>query len=209
MGDLYVTALSTDFHGFINVDYVENTVTVDEHAGEKNDGYIYAGNSHAKYRMGWRNSFSWKDLSLGFLVNARVGGVCASMTQAYMDNYGVSKASADARDAGYVSVNGGKVPAVAKFYQTVGAGAGSYYVYSATNVRLAEVSLGYDVPIRQVVPWIQSLNVALTGRNLLMFYKKAPYDPELTASTGTGFEGMDYFMMPSMRNLGFSVRVNF
>lgn len=209
MGDLYVTALSTDFHGFINVDYVENTVTVDEHAGEKNDGYIYAGNSQAKYRMGWRNSFSWKGLSLGFLVNARVGGVCVSMTQAYMDNYGVSKASADARDAGYVSVNGGKVPAVAKFYQTVGAGAGSYYVYSATNVRLAEVSLGYDVPIRQVVPWIQGLNVALTGRNLLMFYKKAPYDPELTASTGTGFEGMDYFMMPSMRNLGFSVRVNF
>ena len=209
MGDLYVKALSTDFHGFINVDYVENTVTVDEHAGENNDGYIYAGNSQAKYRMGWRNSFSWKGLSLGFLVNARIGGVCASMTQAYMDNYGVSKASADARDAGYVSVNGGKVPAVAKFYQTVGAGAGSYYVYSATNVRLAEVSLGYDVPIRQVVPWIQGLNVALTGRNLLMFYKKAPYDPELTASTGTGFEGMDYFMMPSMRNLGFSVRVNF
>jgi TonB-linked SusC/RagA family outer membrane protein len=209
MGDLYVTALSTDFHGYTVVDYVENTVSIDRHAGEYHDGYIYAGNSQAKYRMGWRNSFSWKGLSLGFLVNARVGGVCVSMTQAYMDNYGVSKASADARDAGYVSVNGGKVPAVAKFYQTVGAGAGSYYVYSATNVRLAEVSLGYDVPIRQVVPWIQGLNVALTGRNLLMFYKKAPYDPELTASTGTGFEGMDYFMMPSMRNLGFSVRVNF
>ena len=209
MGDLYVTALSTDFHGFINVDYVENTVSIDRHAGEFNDGFIYAGNSQAKYRMGWRNSFSWKGLSLGFLVNARVGGVCVSMTQAYMDNYGVSKASADARDAGYVSINGGKVPAVAKFYQTVGAGAGSYYVYSATNVRLAEVSLGYDVPITQLVPWIKGLNVAFTGRNLLMFYKKAPYDPELTASTGTGFEGMDYFMMPSMRNLGFSVRVNF
>jgi len=209
MGDLYVTALSTDFHGFINVDYVENTVSIDRSAGEYHDGYIYAGNSQAKYRMGWRNSFSWKGLSLGFLVNARVGGVGVSMTQAYMDNYGVSKASADARDAGFVSINGGKVPAVAKFYQTVGAGAGSYYVYSATNVRLAEVSLGYDVPIRQIVPWIKGLNVAFTGRNLLMFYKKAPYDPELTASTGTGFEGMDYFMMPSMRNLGFSVRVNF
>ena len=209
MGDLYVTALATDFHGFTVVDYVENTVSIDRHAGEYNDGYIYAGNSQAKYRMGWRNSFSWKGLSLGFLINARVGGVGVSMTQAYMDNYGVSKASADARDAGYVSINGGKVPAVAKFYQTVGAGAGSYYVYSATNVRLAEVSLGYDVPIRQIVPWIHGLNVAFTGRNLLMFYKKAPYDPELTASTGTGFEGMDYFMMPSMRNLGFSVRVNF
>ena len=56
---------------------------------------------------------------------------------------------------------------------------------------------------------MKSLNVSFVGRNLLMFYCKAPYDPELTASTGTGFEGMDYFMLPSLRNLGFSVRVNF
>ncbi|GAE83163.1 TonB-dependent receptor [Bacteroides reticulotermitis JCM 10512] len=32
---------------------------------------------------------------------------------------------------------------------------------------------------------------------------------ELTASTGTHFTGMDYFMMPSLRNLGFSVKLNF
>lgn len=156
-----------------------------------------------------RNSFSWKGISLSFLINARIGGVGVSMTQAYMDNYGVSKNSALARDRGYVPVNGGKNPAVQKWYQTVGAGAGSYYVYSATNVRLGELSVGYDVPITRWVPWIKGLNVAFTGRNLFMFYCKAPYDPELTASTGTGFDGMDYFMLPSLRNLGFSVRVKF
>lgn len=126
-----------------------------------------------------------------------------------MDNYGTSKTSAEARDRGYVLVNGGKLPAVQKWYQTVGGGAGAYYVYSATNVRLAELSLGYDIPITRWVPWVKELNVAFTGRNLFMFYNKAPYDPELTASTGTGFDGMDYFMMPSLRNLGFSVRVKF
>ncbi|WP_255404820.1 SusC/RagA family TonB-linked outer membrane protein [Prevotella sp. kh1p2] len=209
MGDLYVTALNTDFHGFIDVDFVNNTVSIDHNAGPYHDGYIYAGNSQAKYRMGWRNSFSWKGLSLGFLINARVGGVGVSMTQAMMDNFGTSKASADARDAGGVYVNGGLVPAAQKWFQTVGAGAGSMYVYSATNVRLAELSLGYDVPITQWVPWIKGLNLAFTGRNLLMFYCKSPFDPELTASTGTGFDGMDYFMLPSLRNLGFSVRVKF
>ncbi len=209
MGDLYVTCLQTDFHGFINVDYVNNTVAVDHNAGPYHDGYIYAGNSQAKYRMGWRNSFSWNGISLGFLVSARVGGVGVSLTQAAMDNYGTSKTSAEARDRGYVLVNGGKLPAVQKWYQTVGGGAGAYYVYSATNVRLAELSLGYDIPITRWVPWVQELNVAFTGRNLFMFYNKAPYDPELTASTGTGFDGMDYFMMPSLRNLGFSVRVKF
>ncbi len=209
IGDLYVTALRTDNHGYIDVDYVNNTVAVDENAGDRKDGWIYAGNSQAKYTMGWRNSFSWNGLTLGFLVNARVGGIGVSMTQALMDSYGTSKVSAEARDAGGVIINGYLVPAAQKYYETIGTGAGSMYVYSATNVRLAELSLGYDVPVKKVIPWISGMNVAFTGRNLFMFYCKAPYDPELTASTGTHFSGMDYFMMPSLRNLGFSVKLNF
>lgn len=209
IGDLYVTALRTDEHGYIDVDYVNNTVAVDDKAGDKKDGWIYAGNSQAKYTLGWRNSFSWNGLTLGFLINARIGGVGVSMTQAMMDAYGTSKATANARDAGGVMINGYLVPAAQKYYQTVGTGAGSMYVYSATNVRLAELSFGYDVPVTKVVPWIRGMNVAFTGRNLFMLYCKAPYDPELTASTGTHFTGMDYFMMPSLRNLGFSVKLNF
>ena len=209
IGDLYVTALRTDEHGYIDVDYVNNTVAVDKNAGDRKDGWVYAGNAQPKYTLGWRNSFSWKGLNLGFLINARVGGIGVSMTQALMDAYGTSQASADARDAGGVIINGSLVPAAQKYYQTVGTGAGSMYVYSATNVRLAELSLGYDVPVSKVVPWIKGLNVAFTGHNLFMFYCKAPYDPELTASTATHFAGMDYFMLPSLRNLGFSVRLNF
>lgn len=209
IGDIYTTALRTDSHGNIDVDYVNNTVAIDRNAGPLKDGYIYAGNSQAKYRMGWNNSFDWNGLTLSFLISARVGGQCVSMTQAMMDTYGVSKVTADARDAGGVMINGRIVPAVQKYYQTVGAGAGSNYVYSATNVRLGEFSLGYTIPVEKWVKFVKSMNVAFTGRNLFMFYCKAPYDPELTASTGTHFDGMDYFMMPSLRSLGFSVKLNF
>lgn len=209
MGDLYVTALRQDSQGYIYVDYQTNDVQKDDNAGPYKDGFIYAGNSQPKYTMGWRNSFSWKGLSLGFLVNARIGGVGVSLTQGLMDAYGVSKTTERDRDAGGVTINGARVPAVQKFYEMVGTSAGSYYVYSATNVRLAEVTLGYEVPITQWISWIKGLNISLTGRNLLMFYCKSPFDPELTASTSTGFEGMDYFMLPSMRNLGFSARINF
>ena len=202
MNDLYVTTLKTDEHGYIFVDYTQKTVQKDE------GNYVYAGNASPKYTAGWRNNFAFKGVSLGFLLTARVGGVGVSMTQAMMDAYGVSKATADARDNGGALVNGYLIPAM-QYYQTVGQGVGSMYVYSATNVRLAEVTLGYDIPITKAVPWIKSLSLALTGRNLLMIYNKAPYDPELTASTGTYFSGIDYFMLPSMRNLGFSVKVNF
>ncbi len=209
IGDLYVTALARDHHNHIIVNYVENTVSVDRNAGDLKDGWVYAGNAEPKYTIGWRNTFFWNNFSLGFLINGRFGGKCVSMTQAYMDAYGTSKRSAEARDRGGVYINGQLVPAAQKYYETVGLGAGEDYVYDATNIRLAELTFGYDIPVKKWVNWIQGLNVSFTGRNLFFFYKKAPYDPELTASTGTGMSGMDYFMMPSLRNLGFSVKVNF
>lgn len=205
MGDIYVNHLKTDEHGYIYVGKDSYTVIADP-----ND-FIKAGNANPKFTLGWRNSLEWKGLTFGCLINGRVGGVGVSVTQAIMDAYGASKASADARDAGGVLINGKRIPAKA-YYEVVGggkSGIGSAYTYSATNVRLAEASLGYDLPINKWVSWIKSANISVVGRNLLMIYCNAPFDPELTASTGTYYQGIDYFMQPSMRNVGFTVKLNF
>ena len=45
--------------------------------------------------------------------------------------------------------------------------------------------------------------------NLWMIYNKAPFDPELTASTGTFGQGYDNFMLPSQRTMGVSVKIGF
>ncbi len=205
MGDIYVNTLKTDEHGFIKVNLVDRTVSSDP------DNFVRAGNANPDYTMGWRNNFEWKGVTLGFLINARFGGVGVSSTQAKLDFFGASKASADARDNGGVLVNGQRIPAK-EYYEVVGggnSGIGSMYVYDATNIRLAELSLGYNIPVNKWVKWIQGAQVSLIGRNLIMFYNKAPYDPELTASTGTYFQGIDYFMQPSTRNIGFSVKLDF
>ena len=47
------------------------------------------------------------------------------------------------------------------------------------------------------------------GRNLLMIYNKAPFDPESVASTGNYYQGIDYFMMPSTRSIGLNAKINF
>lgn len=205
MGDFYVTSLRTDEHGYILVDQNSQEVIADPNT------FIYGGNVNPKYNMGLQNSFSWRGVNLGFLINARVGGEVTSVTQALMDAYGVSVASAEARDNGGAIVNGQKIPAQ-PYYQTIGggrSGVGSMYVYSATNVRLAELSIGYDIPVTKVAPFIKGLNISFIGRNLFMFYNKAPFDPELTASTGTYYQGVDYFMAPSLRTLGFAVQLKF
>ncbi len=206
MGDIYVNTLRVDEHGAIYVDPSSQTV-----AAELNK-FVFAGNSNPRYNFGWGNTFKWNGIAVNALVAGRFGGIVVSNTQAIMDAFGVSQATADARDQGGALVNGRPVPAQ-EYYQVVGAGASggvaSMYCYSATNVRLAELSVGYDIPVRKLGKFIKSANVSFVGRNLFLIYAEAPFDPELTANTQTYFQGIDYFMMPSLRSLGFAVKLNF
>jgi outer membrane receptor protein involved in Fe transport len=209
MGDIYVTTLKTDEHGYIYVAPGANTIAAS--TSDDPNHYMYAGNSAPKYNLGWGNTISWNGLALDFLFTARVGGIVVSNTQAIMDAYGVSKASADARDAGGVLVNGYPINAQ-DYYSVAGggtSGVGANYVYSATNIRLSELKLSYDIPVSKWVQWVKTVNVSLVGRNLFFLYNKAPFDPEITANTGTYYQGIDYFMMPSTRSLGFAVKLQF
>ncbi len=206
MGDIYVNTLRVDEHGAIYVDPGSQSVVAEPNK------FIYAGSNNPKYNLGWGNNLNWKGIGLSFLFTARVGGIVVSNTQAIMDAFGVSEATAEARDNGGAIVNGRPVPA-REYYQVVGAGASggiaSMYTYSATNVRLAEVSLGYDIPVKRFTKVIKKMNVSLIGRNLFLLYNRAPFDPELTSNTQTYFQGIDYFMMPSLRSMGFSFKLNF
>lgn len=205
MNDIYVSGLRTDNDGYIYVDPTTGGIQ------ENPNVWMKAGSAAPRFNWGWNNSLSWKGINLSFLITARIGGVGVSATQALMDRYGVSKASADARDAGGVIVNGNGTVGAKEYYGVVGSGLTgvlSEYVYSATNVRLQELSLGYTFPKRMLGGIFNELSVSFIGKNLFMFYKKAPFDPELSASTSTYYQGFDYFMQPSLRSLGFSVKVS-
>ena len=107
-------------------------------------------------------------------------------------------------------MNNGKVD-TQKYYQTIGTGEGGYgryYLYSATNVRLQELSLSYTLP-KKWLNNVANVTFGLVGRNLWMIYCKAPFDPEAVATTNNYYQGIDYFMMPSTRNIGFNIKINF
>lgn len=204
MGDLYSSVtLERDHEGNILID--ENDMVVKKTLSEPE----FVGSTLPKGNLGWRNDFRYKGVSLGFMFAARIGGVNVSTTQAIMDQYGVSERTAIDRDNGGINVNLGKID-TQKYYQVVGGSNAvwSEYIYSATNVRLQEAYIGYNLPSS----WFDNkanVNVMLTGRNLFMLYNKSPFDPEITASTGTYYQGFDYFMQPSLRSFGFAVKVSF
>ena len=204
VNDIYANGLTTDRNGSIFVDATQGTISADTETWYK------LGSTEPKYTLGMTNSFNWKGFNLNFLITARVGGVGTSATQALLDQYGVSQATADARDVGGVPVNQGTV-SPSNWYSVVSGGRTgllAHYTYSMTNVRLKQASVSYELPAKLFKDKCVA-TITLTGQNLFMFYNKAPFDPEVTSSTGTYYQGFDYFTPPSERNIGFGVNVKF
>ena len=206
MTDIYVyNQLTRDNNGNIEVDQNGNISMTTSSTPTK------VGDLDADFNLGWTNHFTYKGIDLGVVLTARVGGLAYSATQGILDYYGVSESSAIARDNGGVPVNNGTVEAQ-KYYQTIGTGEGGYgryYLYSATNVRLQELSLNYTLP-KKWFKNVANVTLGVVGRNLWMIYCKAPFDPELSASTSSNYYmNVDYFMQPSLRNVGFNVKVQF
>ena len=206
INDIYARkVLAKDNQGFVNVSPSGgmSLETVEP---------IYLGKTTPDFTMGWNNNFTYKNFGLSFLINARVGGIVTSSTQALLDRFGVSKASADARDAGGVMIPNQGLYDAKKYYTLVATGENDlagYYTYSATNVRLQELTLSYKFNSRLFNNVIKDLTLSFVATNPWMIYCKAPFDPELTASTGTYGQGNDYFMQPSLKSYGFSIKFKF
>jgi len=205
MGDIYVNRdFQRDDNGYI---YLNPTTFLPSMV---NTEYKKVGSLLPKSNAGWRNSFTYKGLRLNVLISGRFGGLVVSNTQAFLDRYGVSEYSANLREAGSIKINDKEISA--RDYLNIvaaGTGQGAHYVYKATNIRLQEVSLEYTIP-RKWVNNIADITVGVIGNNLAMIYCKAPFDPELVASsTNTYYTGVDYFMQPSLRNMGFSLKLQF
>ncbi len=201
--DIYAnTFFKKDHQGFVEVG-------ADGTYGLERGEPVYLGKVAPDFNLGWNNSFSYKGFGLSFLINGRFGGVVTSSTEAILDRFGVSKRSAEARDLGGALLPGqGRVDAKT-YYQMIGTGnyeTSGYYVYSATNIRLQELSLSYTMPNKWFRNVLKDVTVSFIANNPWMLYCEAPFDPELTPSTATYGQGNDYFMQPSVRSFGFGIK---
>ncbi len=205
-GDIYGTTFLRDDAGNILYD--------DRGMPRKDLDLKRVGNANPDFMLGWQNTFTWKGLSLYFLIDGRFGGDVVSFTQADLDDFGVTKRTGDDRKRGYVNFDGKQIADVQTFYNTVGNRVGAvteHYTYDATNIRLRELSIGYSLPRKWFTnaSWVKGVDVSLIGRNLFFFVNKAPYDPDSIITTGNGLQAVDAFGMPSLRSFGFNVKLNF
>ena len=176
------------------------------------------GNVNPDLIAGWNNNFTYKDFFASILINGKFGGVAFSKTEAFLDSYGVSQRTADARAGATIPINaisstGTAVTSIdpALYYSAIGDRNGIMepYVFSRTNIRLGQLALGYTLKVKNASLPFKDASFSLVGRNLFFLFKEAPFDPEQSMSTGNGMQSNDVFSMPSTRSVGFNIKLTF
>ena len=174
------------------------------------------GNAQPDALVGWSNQLKYKDFSLNFLIDARIGGKVFSQTSRDMTSAGVSKESLQYRESGIVvdgtvadsdDVNTKSITAQ-EYWQAM-ADVSANYVYNQDNVRLRELSIGYQLPSMPKLG-IESAAIQLVGRNLFFFSKDAQnIDPETMLGTTLGIQGISENQLPTTKSIGLNLSLNF
>lgn len=186
------------------------------------------GNGVYNFTGGWSNAFKYKNFSLSFLLDFKVGAKLFSGTNYSLYSEGLHKNTLVGRTAenpGGSVVGAGVMLDGSGDYvpNTVAVDAQTYYsgisrnniaeefVYNANFLKLRELSLGYEFPQTMLTKLkvVKGLNVSLVGRNLWTIIKHTDnIDPEAAYNNSNG-QGLELNGYPATRSVGFNVNVKF
>lgn len=190
-------------------------------------GKTKVGNQSPDWMLGWTNSFAYKGFNLSFLIDFRIGGDLYSATASNLytqgnaagtvvggerENFVVPNSVVQTPD-GYIE---NKVPVTHQNYWERIGSTGNYglpevFTYDATNIRLRNITLGYDFnkAMLKKTP-LQRLRLSATCNNVWMIHYNLPgIDPESVSATNTNATGFENGAAPTSRSFTFNVTVGF
>lgn len=190
-------------------------------------GKSKVGNQSPDWMLGWTNSFSYKGFNLSFLMDFRIGGDLYSATASNLYTRGNAAGTVvNGERQDFIVPNSvvqtpngyteNKVPVTHQNYWERIGSTGNYglpemYTYDATNIRLRNITLGYDFnkAMLKNTPF-QRLRLSATCNNVWMIHYNLPgIDPESVSATNTNATGFENGAAPTSRSFTFNVTVDF
>lgn len=186
---------------------------------------VVIGNREPDFLLGLSSTFKYKELSLSFLLDGRMGGDVVNVTGRGLWSAGQHKSLEFYRgrqivwdgvvDKGNGVYEQNKTPIVLD-YRTISesyAGVSSNFIEDGSYIRLSYVALNYNLSkILNKNSVIKGLSCSLTGTNLFLLTKYTGSDPQINANTsagGTGSMGIDNYPIPTTRGFNFTINANF
>ncbi len=197
---------------------------------QSGDPQEFIGNFNPRETMGLTNTFRYKAFSLRVLIDGRFGGVIVSGTEMNLAFSGIPEITGERREGGWslngVDANGapvGKTITSQQFWQTASGkryGVGQFFAYDATNFRVRELSLGYDIPLRSKI-FVKAARISAVARNVFWIYRgksildipglgkrKMDFDPDMSLGNGN-YQGIEYGTLPATRTYGLNLQLTF
>jgi hypothetical protein len=174
-----------------------------------NDDHVVMGNPEPLFFGGINNSFSYKNFSLDVFFQGTFGNDIYN-EYAQRGFFGRSTANfyGELRDRWTPTNNTSDIPRAGSMVSIADIRSNSALIENGSHLRLKNVRLGYDVPVKSEA--VKSLNVYMAGSNLFLISKFRGYDPEAnrlgTNSTVRGIIRGEY---PNAKTITFGVRANF
>ena len=188
------------------------------------------GNFNPRATLGLTNTVNYKGVFMRLLIDGRIGGTIVDGTEQLMAFNGVTKGTEKFREGGWdlggVDASGNAVKATIKsedYWTTASGGrygSAEFFSYDATNFRIRELSLGYNIPLPSIFP-LKSAKISAVARNLLFLYKgssrldvpgigkrKMSFDPDMSLGN-SNWQGISYGAFPSTRSIGLNLQLNF
>jgi len=190
------------------------------------------GNVNPDWHAGITNSFTYKSWTASFLIDIQKGGSVFSLDQYYGQGTGLYPNTVGTNDLGNpmrsaISDGGGVVlkgvtedgkPNMKRVNADRYSGPFGWarnpnaaFVYDASYVKLREAQISYNFSSKLLKnTGIRSLSLGLVGSNLWIIFKNLPYaDPEANLGAGSNTQGWQSGVMPTTRNFGFNLKVQF
>ena len=150
---------------------------------DQNDRYVY-GNTDPKFYGGFSTDFTWKGLTLNAVFNYSVGGHrISSYYESLISSVGLGYASPDLKDHWTEDNTDAYFPRVltnTEGYNRFGAGETDRYIQSTSYLRLATLTLAYNLPEKWLKHvFMKSARVYFTASNLFTLTGYKGFDPEL------------------------------
>jgi TonB-dependent starch-binding outer membrane protein SusC len=194
---------------------------------DQNDRVVI-GNPWPKFSFGFNNSITWKNFDLNIFINGVQGNDIFNYTRFKNEGPGGSgpysnylksvanfarPSSTTAGDMTTTLTNPGyKIPRISPADANGNTRASNWYVEDGSYIRLKNISLAYNVPLRIASKAsMKSLKVSINVQNLFTLTKYTGYDPEIGMSPGSGSlsVGLDDVRYPSVRMYSFSLTAAF
>ncbi|APD06160.1 tonB-dependent receptor SusC [Flavobacteriaceae bacterium UJ101] len=194
------------------------------------------GNVQPDWNMGISNKFNYKNFALGFLIDIQKGGDIFSLDQyyglatglytetAFINDLGNPVRNTIANGGGFINpgvnvdANGNVTGQNTTRIRADRFGAQGYrrglpnkaFVYDASYVKLREVTISYTLPDHILQnTFIRNMTFTAIGSNLWIIDKNLPHaDPEAGLSSGN-VQGWQSGVLPTTRDFGFNVKVQF